>query len=171
MSKQLYLIRHAKSSWKDSSIGDHDRPLNKRGRHDAPLMAQIIKDSGVSPDMLISSTALRALSTAKAFAEVFGFRGKDIQREDSLYMGWQKDFIKCIEKIDDINDCVFIFSHNPGITDFANSLCHTNILNIPTCGIFHSEIETDSWKKAGISKARFISLDYPKNHYTYFDED
>jgi phosphohistidine phosphatase len=163
--KDLFLIRHAKSSWKEAGLSDHERPLNKRGNHDAPLMAKIIQDSGVSPDLLVSSTAVRAKKTAEAFAEVFGIKRNEILLSEDLYMADENDIIKRLQSVKDEIETVFLFAHNPGITDFANALCSTDIPNIPTCGVFHSRIPSLSWKDTEFGKGKFITFDFPKKHY------
>lgn len=165
MAKDLFLIRHAKSSWKNLELGDHARPLNKRGRHDAPLMAKILRKSSIMPDVLITSSAVRARSTAEVFAEEFGIKKKKIVIDDELYMAGNRDFIKTLSAIDDVVQTAFLFSHNPGITDFANLLCGSDVVNIPTCGVFHTRIIADKWTDLRPGECEFISLDFPKNHY------
>lgn len=127
-------------------------------------MAKIIQDSGASPDLLVSSTAVRAKKTAQAFAEVFGIKSNEILLSEDLYMADENDIIKRLQSVKDEIETIFLFAHNPGITDFANALCSTDILNIPTCGVFHSRIPFSSWKEIEFGHGLFVSFDFPKNH-------
>ena len=162
MPLDLFLIRHAKSSWKDVRLSDHERPLNKRGRHDAPMMAKLLKKTGIIPDRVISSTAERAKLTAKEFAKEFGIR--EIVLLEELYMADEEDFLGTLSKFTGEDKCVLLFSHNPGITDFANFICGADIPEIPTCGIVHVHFPLNSWKEVNKGTGIFRSLDYPKNH-------
>ena len=161
-SKQLLLIRHAKSDWNDPSLIDADRPLNDRGKKDAPEMAKRVADRKIKIDALISSPAKRAEKTSKYFAKEFDFDKKDIIIESKLYEAGLQNFFEVIENLKDKWDCVAIFSHNPGITDFANSLTDTRIDNIPTCGIFAIKINTKHWTDFKEAKKEFWFVDYPK---------
>lgn len=162
MPLDLFLIRHAKSSWRDVSLSDHERPLNKRGRHDAPMMAKLLKKTGIKPDRVISSTAERAKVTAKEFAKEFGIR--EIVLLEQLYMADEEDFLGTLQKLSDDVKCVLLFSHNPGITNFANFICGADIPEIPTCGIVHVHFALNDWKDIKKGTGIFRSLDYPKNH-------
>jgi phosphohistidine phosphatase len=162
MPLDLFLIRHAKSSWKDVRLSDHERPLNKRGRHDSPMMAKLLKKTEIMPDRVISSTAERAKLTAKEFAKEFGIR--EIVLLEELYMADEEDFLGTLSKLSGEDNCVLLFSHNPGITDFANFICGADIPEIPTCGIVHVHFPLHSWKDVKKGTGIFRSLDYPKNH-------
>ena len=102
MSKTLYLIRHAKSSWDDPSLKDHDRPLNKRGKKDAPFMANILKEKNIIPDLIISSTAERAIEFAKVLAEVLDYKKGNIVSERDMYLAGESEMLailNCRHKI------------------------------------------------------------------------
>lgn len=161
--KKLLLVRHAKSSWDDISQKDFDRTLNDRGHRDAPGMAKRLLKDDVSLDVLISSTAVRALTTAEYFAEAFDIKKKNIIHEPSLYLAEAKVFFEIISKIDDDNKTVAIFSHNPGITEFANQLCNTRVDDMPTCAIFAVKADIKSWKAFAEAEKKFWFFDYPKN--------
>ncbi len=164
--KKLYLIRHAKSSWDDPGLKDHDRPLNKRGKNDAPLMAKVLNKKGVAPDIIYSSTAVRALEFAKIIAEELGYKKKNIAASKDIYMAGENEMLNIIKQTDDKDETVFLVGHNPDITQFANSLCNNNnIDNIPTSGIFCIEFEADSWQEIDYGKGKFKSFDYPKKYY------
>jgi len=165
LKKLLYLIRHAKSSWDDPSLRDHDRPLNKRGKRDAPLMANVLKKKGIKPDLIYSSTAERALEFAKVIAEILDFKKKKIVSTKDLYMADVKEMLGILRSVEDSAKTVFMVSHNPYITEFANSLCNYNLDNIPTSGVFCIEFDVKKWKDIDLGKGKFVSFDYPKKYY------
>lgn len=160
--KNLLVIRHAKSSWDSLTQQDFDRPLNDRGKRDAPIMAKRILKRGVEIDAFISSPANRALSTAIYFAEAFNVKKKHIIQVDILYHAAVNVFYKIIDELDDDYKTVAIFSHNPGITDFVNTLTDSRIDNMPTCGIFAVKAAIKTWKDFASAEREFWFFDYPK---------
>ena len=161
--KTLLLIRHAKSSWEQPGLSDFDRPLNERGKKDAPVMAKRVKEKGIELDHLVSSPAKRARQTAKHFTEEFGFKKEDIKLVEELYGATQAEFLKAVKEIENKFKTVALFSHNPGITDFASSLTNVRVDNMPTGAVFALQIETDSWSEFGNAEKNFLFFDYPKN--------
>ncbi len=161
--KTLLLVRHAKSSWNDLGLSDFDRPLNERGKTDAPQMAKRIKDKKLKPDLFISSPAKRAKKTAKIFMEVYDENKKNLVLIPSLYEASVSNFYGAIELIDEKYDVIALFSHNPGITEFANSLTEYKIDNIPTCGVFAVSVKTKKWKDFKNSDKELLFFDFPKN--------
>jgi phosphohistidine phosphatase len=161
--KSILLIRHAKSSWDDPSISDFDRPLNDRGKKNAPEMAVRLHDRGIRLDMLVSSPAKRAKQTAKAFQKIL-----DVERlefVDELYLAAPATFAKVIRELPGEVNSVAIFSHNPGITDFANSLSTTRIDNMPTASVFAINAAITDWADFTAQHSAFSFFDYPKaNH-------
>lgn len=162
--KKLLVIRHAKSSWDVSVEKDFDRPLNDRGKRDAPEMAKRLYKRGIKMDGLISSPAKRALSTAAYFAEAFGVKEKHIDKVEKLYDATTDAFYDVVENLDNALKTVAIFSHNPSITDFVNQLTSTRIDNMPTCGIFAVKIDTKDWKEFRDASKEFWFFEYPKLH-------
>jgi phosphohistidine phosphatase len=160
--KQLLIIRHAKSSWALAGQDDFDRPLNTRGMHDAPMMAQRLLDKQVAIDAFISSSAKRALTTAEFFADVYCVEKNKVKTVRKLYHAPPPVFYEVIAAIDDSITTAAIFSHNPGITAFANELTKTRIDDMPTCGIFAVKAETDRWKDFYTANKMFWFFDYPK---------
>jgi phosphohistidine phosphatase len=161
--KTLLLIRHAKSSWTDPDMDDFDRPLNKRGKANAPEMAQRLITRGMVPELIISSPAKRARTTAKIMANEWSYPKQAILLEEELYLCYAATFLKVITKIDDDIGAVAIFAHNPGITDFANYLTEEiRIDNVPTTGIFGIQADTDSWKDFDLAKKKFLFFEYPR---------
>jgi phosphohistidine phosphatase len=161
--KTLLLVRHAKSSWDDSSISDFDRPLNDRGKKDAPEMAERLKDKGLKIDLFVSSPAKRARKTARIFAKAFDVEKEDIQLVDELYMASPSAFAKAIASLDDDVKTVAIFSHNPGITEYASSLANVRIDNMPTCSVYAVQADIKNWSEFDSAEKSFLFFDYPKN--------
>jgi len=160
--KQLLLIRHAKSDWNDASLPDFDRPLNERGKKDAPIMAKRLADKKVKIDLFISSPAKRAKKTASLFAKEYGIKKEKINFKDKLYAASEETLYDVISKTDDQFNNVAIVAHNPGLTDFANLLTDTRIDNIPTCGIFAVKTDIKHWADFRESKKEFWFFEYPK---------
>lgn len=161
--KTLLLIRHAKSSWADLGQKDFDRPLNERGKKDAPEMAKRIKERGVKPDLIVSSPARRAKKTARYFAEEFGIDKEDIFLADRLYETATNDYQDVVGSLPDKHNVVLLFAHNPTLTSFANMLSNIRIDDMPTCSVFAVSIDCTRWKDFANSPKRFLFFDYPKN--------
>jgi phosphohistidine phosphatase len=160
--KTLLIIRHAKSSWDNANLNDIDRPLNDRGKRDGPVMAARLIKSGVSIDCFISSPAKRARQTAELFAHAFEKKEKDIVQLPQLYHAEVQDFRQVVESLEDQYNSVAIFSHNPGITAFANILASVRLDNMPTCSIFSVRNTAGSWKDFFQTDSTFWFFDYPK---------
>ena len=162
MSKILLLVRHAKSSWDDPSLSDFDRPLNERGKKDAPEMAKKLNNKKIKIDAFVSSPAKRARQTCKFFTKEFDPKKKNIVREPKLYEADEQSFYEVIEGFKNKWDSVAVFSHNPGITSFANSLTADGVDDMPTCSVFAVKVDTDTWKEFRNAKKEFLFFDYPK---------
>ena len=162
--KRLYLIRHAKSSWKHPELADFDRPLNKRGKRDAPRMGKRLRKHHAKPDLIISSPAKRALKTAKIIAKEIGFPVKAIATNEAIYTADTSLLLNVIQRIEDSFDCVMLFGHNPALTMLANYLTSYRVENMPTCSIFCVDFEINSWKEVWQGRGRFAFMDYPKKH-------
>ena len=161
--KSLLIVRHAKSSWDSPTLRDFDRPLNERGLKDAPLMAQRKLDRKIHIDAFASSTANRALATALFFAKAFHQKEKEIIRIPKLYHAMPETFSEVIAEFNNYWNTVAIFSHNPGITDFANKLHVARIDNMPTCGVLGVHFMCYKWEDAMQAEKHFWLFDYPKN--------
>jgi phosphohistidine phosphatase len=160
--KQLLLIRHAKSSWADAGMDDFDRPLNERGKTDAPVMAQRLIKKNVKIDVFISSTAKRAQKTCVLLMKEFEMDTEQVLLKPELYLAPPEVFYKCITEAGNEYDTIAIVAHNPGITDFANSLTTAKVDDMPTCAVYAVKIDTNDWKKFLIAKKEFWFFDYPK---------
>lgn len=159
--KTLLLIRHAKSSL-ELDTTDFDRPLNKRGKADAPMMAKRLHNKMTELSIILSSPAVRAFTTAKYFAEEYGIRNKDIIVVPLLYLAKPEVYKTVIEVLDDALTHVAIFGHNPGITDFANSLTNVQVDDMPTCAIYTVQSMASKWKYFLQETSSFQFFDYPK---------
>jgi len=163
--KQLFIIRHAKSSWKNLQMSDHDRPLNKRGFDDAPLMGKRLFSSGFKPEMIISSSALRARTTARIIADHIGFDPQKIIIEPKIYGASPFELIKLIQLFSESFERVMLVGHNPDITSLLNQLSDSSIDNVPTCGMGVLHFSYDKWNQVGTGKGKLLEFYYPKKNF------
>lgn len=165
--KTLYLIRHAKSSWDEPDLGDFERPLNKRGKKDAPNMAKRLKEKRITPDFMISSPATRAFDTCKEFARILDYDKDKIKTDKRLYHADEDQILTVIRELKDRErdeeEVILLFGHNPGLTEFANSLLNESIDNIPTCGIVKAQLKINRWKDAAFGCGELEFFDFPKS--------
>jgi phosphohistidine phosphatase len=161
--KQLLIIRHAKSSWDFTALSDFDRQLNERGHNNAPMMAKRLLDKHVTIDAFVSSTAVRALTTATYFAKTYQLTAETIVRLDELYNASSNTILKVVSSLHQKIDTAALFAHNPGVTDFANTLTQTQIDDMPTCGIFAVKVHCNKWTDFKDAKKAFWFFDYPKH--------
>jgi len=159
--KTLFLIRHAKSSWDDTTLPDQDRPLNDRGRRDAPKMGERLAKRDVKPDLILSSPAVRALRTAEIIAEKLDYRRKNIVVNERLYAVEADDLLDEIHQLGDEVERVMLFGHNPELTELAHRLS-SEITHMPTCAVAEFTFDAKSWSKIGTIKPSEVVLDYPK---------
>jgi phosphohistidine phosphatase len=161
--RTLLIIRHAKSSWDNAAISDIDRPLNDRGRNDAPEMARRLIRKGVAIDLFVSSPAKRARQTAEFFIREFGRKDKEIRFIPELYHASIQTFREVVTGLDDEFAAVAIFSHNPGITAFVNMLSSVQLDNMPTCAVFAVTSPAAHWSEFLSAGSEFRFFDYPKS--------
>lgn len=158
--KTIYLVRHAKAVEHSSVIHDFYRPLSERGVGDAHEMAQKIHKQVSFPQLVITSPATRALTTAIIFSKKLGFPMEEIKLNKELYESTTKHYYKVISSLDENINTLFIFAHNPTITEFVNRIADgENISHIPTSGI--AGIQFESWEDVPKNKGRLILFDYP----------
>lgn len=160
--KSIYIVRHAKSSWADLSTKDIDRPLNKRGIRDAPVMSKMCKDRNIIPDLMITSNAKRASETSLYFAKEFGISEDQIVINGKLYHAPEDTYFEEAQILNDDINSVMMFGHNPGITYLANSVTDQYIDNVPTCGVLIIESTVDSWMELDPINCRLVDFLYPK---------
>jgi phosphohistidine phosphatase len=162
--KTVYIVRHAKSSWKYEGIADIDRPLKKRGINDAYLISKVLVDKIKRPDIFLSSSANRALHTAVIFAGTFNFPLSNLIIKKSLYSFSDGYLVKSIMALDDGFDSAIIFSHDHGITTFVNKYGNRNIPHFPTAGVVGIEFNTKHWKSIKPKKGRTVLVEFPKKY-------
>ena len=159
--KRLLLMRHAKSSWSDVSLGDHDRPLNPRGKTDAPRMGEHLKSEGIIPEVIICSTAKRAKQTAKYLQTECPIDGGVIYSA-SLYHGGTEEFIEALEELDERIETAMLIGHNPGMEYSLEEFCGVNEV-MPTAAIAYIQFEVEAWKEIGLTETgKLIDLWRPK---------
>ena len=161
---RLTLFRHAKSSWVDPGLADHDRPLSRRGERDAPMMGARLRARRARPAAILSSTAARGLTTAQWIAEALSFPPDEIRTDRRLYLAGAPQILQVI--IEQPNECpeLIVVGHNPGFTDLANVLLPgLRLGNMPTAGCAAMEFGASRWSDLAGAEATMLYLDYPKN--------
>jgi phosphohistidine phosphatase len=171
--KYLMLIRHAKSNWDDPGLPDHDRPLNERGLRAAPIMGRFLSRTylgvdgtpAVLPpiDFVVSSTAVRALSTAKLIMEAMAIHPSLLELDDRAYLAEPRTLLQIVQELDPDLRHVIVVGHNPGISEFASRiLSRGEVDEMPTCATALIEIPVDSWSEAGWHTARLVGFVTPR---------
>ncbi|RZV37954.1 MAG: histidine phosphatase family protein [Chromatiales bacterium] len=160
--KILTIVRHAKSSWKDSSLPDDKRPLNRRGERDAPEMGRRIQEHGIRPSLIVSSPANRAWTTAKVVAEAINYPREFLQKEDRLYLASLDDILDVVVAQDNGFNNLMVVGHNPGLTDFTNFLVPGLTNNLPTAGVVSVQIDQDNWSLYERPATELLVHDWPK---------
>ncbi len=157
--RRLTLVRHAKSDWSLPGQNDWDRPLNKRGQRDAPEMARRLRSRRLKPDLILSSPAVRALTTASVMARELKVPATRVQQDERLYLASPADLLAVEARH------VMVFGHNPGMTECANRLsAGDHIDNLPTCGVFTAQFDVAAWRELDWHAGQDAEFDYPKNH-------
>lgn len=164
--KQVTFIRHAKSSWENPALRDFDRPLNPRGLRDAPFMAKLLHGKAIRVDLIISSPANRALTTARFFAEAYQIDPSSIQQSPAIYHAYPEDILEVIRKVDAEKESILVFGHNPAFTELANWFSPQYIDNVPTCGVFEVIAPIDNWTNFDKTTGRMVAFHYPKQYFT-----
>jgi len=160
--KQLLLCRHAKSSWKQKNLADIDRPLNRRGKRNAPVMGKRLVMRGMIPDLILSSPAKRARKTAVHLCRGMA-AGRDLIRiNNAVYNTDVAGLLKVIAQVDDRYSRVLLIGHNSELTSLVNQLLPVEIYNVPTCGIVACRINGNCWRKVRDYQAELLFFDYPK---------
>jgi phosphohistidine phosphatase len=164
MAKHLFLIRHAKSDW-NFDLPDFERPLNARGLKNAPYMAKKLAEQEVKPQLLISSPANRALSTAQLFQEEFQEELNQhlpIEEEKTIYEANTPTLLKVINSFDNQYESIALFGHNPGLSNLAHYLSTAFEYDMPTCAIVHFQFGTDDWAEISGDTGTMVWFNYPK---------
>lgn len=163
MAKTLLLIRHAKSDWGNLMLSDFERPLNHRGEINAPEMAKRLVKRELFPQQLISSPALRAITTAKYFAKELHINVEVIIQEKDIYNALTDTLLEVVNNLDESSNFTALFGHNPGITGLVNYLTNQEIFQMPTCGMALIKFPFDQWKMLSFGTGELVFFDFPKN--------
>ncbi len=162
MQRTIVLIRHAKSSWANPLQSDFERPLNDRGKEEAPAMGEQLKKLNLIPDLIVASSAKRTRQTAKKIAKEVGYDADNIKWEEKLYHCIPSVFEEVIHDLNDSVKTVFIVAHNPGITEYVNQLSpQFRIDNMPTCAVVAAKTDEAHWNNFSTAKREVILFDYP----------
>ena len=163
--KTLYLVRHAKSDKNDMDLEDIDRPLNSRGYREAHMMGRSLDENKLLPDLIISSPAIRALTTALIFCRNFKMDPSEISINADLYETSVKQYLQVIKQTPDAINSVMLFAHNPTISDLMSAFIAPPTDTLPTCAVIGIQFPSDltEWKKIDTAKGKLVLYDFPKN--------
>ena len=163
MTKELLVMRHAKSSWKEDSLPDHERPLNKRGRNDAPLMAGLLVEQDLQPDLILSSSAVRARDTAELVARSLNHPEPGVEIVDDFYLATPDVYVEFLQRLSDDFFRPMVVGHNPGLEQLVNGLSNS-WQTMPTAAVAHFVLEIVSWSDldADSTPARLCHVFRPK---------
>ncbi len=163
MPKKLLLVRHAKSDWDNIKLSDFDRPLNSRGEKNAPEMAKRLLKKGLIPQQIVSSPAVRALTTARYFAKELGLEKSEIVKESDIYEALPSTLMEVVNNLDNNYSFTALFGHNPGMRSVVINLCNNDLYNLPTCGMVLIQFPFDDWAMVSAGTGEMVFYDYPKN--------
>jgi len=141
--KELLILRHAKSSWSNPTLADIDRPLNKRGKRDAPRMGALLREQDLVPDLILCSPAVRARKTARAVSNESGFMG-DIEIHDDFYPGDPSTFIDILASNPDLIERAMVVGHNPGLEELLDTLTGESA-RLPTSALAQISLPISHW--------------------------
>lgn len=159
--KTLLVLRHAKSSWKDPSLTDHDRPLNTRGQRAAPRMGQLLAHRQLVPDVVLSSTARRAHETATLVTEACGFHD-EVETRPGLYLAAPSEWLTVLGNVSNHSQCVLVVGHNPGLEELVLLLGGEH-QQMPTATLAQLELPVDSWSELEeLPRGRIVEIWRPR---------
>jgi phosphohistidine phosphatase len=161
--KTLLILRHAKSSWKDPDLPDHDRPLNKRGKREAPLMGKLLRDEDLKPDLIISSTAVRAKKTAELVSKACKYKG-EISLNQLLYGAEPAAYYKILEGLSDKHKAVLLVGHSPTVEETIEMITNSSDVIMPTCALAHIRLPIENWAELTkeMIKGKLVKVWRPK---------
>ena len=159
--KTLLILRHGKSSWKHPGLADHDRPLNGRGRHDAPRVGRLLREEGLVPDRIVSSTAIRARATADLVADHAGC-SRRAKKNRELYLASGPDILRVLRNVGGRASRLLVVGHNPGLEELVAGLTGCAVM-LPTAALVEVRLEVDEWSKLDAStRGRLVNLWRPR---------
>jgi phosphohistidine phosphatase len=159
--KTLILVRHAKSSWDDPALNDRDRPLNGRGKKDAPAMGERLAKLGLHPDLILTSPAVRALTTAELIAKALDYKRKNILVDERIYGAEPEELLKLIHALSDEVNCAMLFGHNPELSELTQAFSPA-ISHLPTCAVVEMHFEASAWPQISREMLKRIEMHLPK---------
>ena len=162
--RTVYLCRHAKSDWENAGLSDHDRPLNARGERNAPFMAALFARRGEPVDRILSSTALRARTTAYHYADALGIAHADVTLVPELYHPSVETIQRVINALPDTITRVMLFGHNPGFSLAVAHFADGDVGVLPTAGIVRIDVAVDDWQAVARGTGTVVWQDLPKRH-------
>lgn len=162
--KYLTLVRHAKSSWKDQELADFDRPLNKRGKHDLPLLCERLLQASIQPDFLLFSTALRTKVTAEMIIKRLKLPNSSCLPCDEIYESSPTTLRQVIAQTPAKVERLMVVGHNPGLQQLGEDLLGQSLPHFPTSAVLHLACAVESWSQLSEHTARLVWFDYPKLH-------
>lgn len=161
--KVLYIVRHAKSGWDNPMLSDFERPLTARGHRDAPVMAGIVSGQANPPTLIVSSSALRAITTARAFSSVLGLPLDMMLIKNALYEASTDDVLRVVRSFDDSHDVVMLVGHNPSVSSVVNNFSNTIVDEMPTCSVAKLVFKDAlKWSDIGDRTAKLEMFERPK---------
>ena len=159
--KSVLILRHAKSSWTHPELNDHDRPLNKRGKRDAPLIGELLKNEHLIPEFILSSNAKRADSTAKIVAKAAGYKGQ-IALNQSLYAA-RPAYIDVLRDLSNEYARVLMIGHNPGLEELVSMLTGESH-SLSTCSLVHIQLRVNKWTEMdNKTKGKLSGIWHPRD--------
>jgi len=160
--KNIYLVRHAKAESPGPLVMDFKRALNPRGEEAVLLMGERLKEKNISPQLFLTSPAIRTMTTAQGIAKCLGKSMEDIFEEETIYNASLKTLVEVIHDLDNKYDNVMLFGHNPGMTELANYLGDAPVSHMPTCAVYGVSFDLNDWRKINAKGGTCLFFDYPK---------
>ena len=161
--KELLVIRHGKSSRDDPSLDDHERPLERRGREDAPGMGRRLQARGAVPERIVTSDAVRARDTAAGVAAGAGLDVDAVLPEPRLYTGSADDVLAVVRRLEAGLERVAVVGHNPALHDFLHTVSDLRVRKFPTAAVAHVRFPVAQWREVGPGTGEVVDYDYPKS--------
>ncbi|MCW8936185.1 MAG: histidine phosphatase family protein [Gammaproteobacteria bacterium] len=161
--KTVLFARHAKSNWNEPGVSDFNRPLNEKGKNDAPLMATYLQQCGYIIHQIISSDAARALATAEEYKKYLT-PDKPVIQNHIIYMASHLDIVDIIKQLPDKQSTVMIVGHNPTMTEVVNYYTRDGVSDMPSCSVAIVQFEANNWSDIKREHGDLLAFEYPKKH-------
>lgn len=161
--KTLYLMRHAKSSWEDPDLHDHERPLLEKGESRTEKIIKFLKNRKTKPGIIVSSHTVRAKETAKLVANGLKYKESEILIDSKLYFDSADGITEVVYSLPNEKESAIIIGHNPYLTDFANHFVSRKIESIPTSGVICIDFFTNNWEEISLADKKIKFIIYPND--------